>query len=89
MFPSNLTMGGKNARKFTGIRKYSTANKIRITMSGIQSKITMYTKKKKKHGSTTHIEAKNQSWLRFDTDEELVDKDIKIVIITLFNMVKI
>lgn len=47
MFPSNLTMQGKNARKFTGIQKYSTANKIRITMSGIQSKVTRYTKKKK------------------------------------------
>lgn len=40
-------------------------------MSGIQPKITRYTKKKKKHGGTTHIEAKNQSWLRFDTDDRI------------------
>ena len=66
MFPSNLTMGGKNARKFTGIRKYSTANKIRITMSGIQSKITMYTKKKKS------MEVQHILRLKIKADSDLI-----------------
>lgn len=78
----------QNSKIFTGVQKHSDANKVKLKIPGIQSKITRHANN---WNNATHNEETNQTIehnLNPTQILELADKGIDIIIIMVFILFK-